>query len=47
MDYTIAQTVTLYRAFLDFIYLCIDVHFLFFYERKAGARAHVTHNKLA
>ena len=39
MDYAIAQTVTLYRAFRDFIYLCSVI--MFSYERKGVARSYV------
>ena len=42
MDYAIAQTVTLYRVFRDFIHLC-SLFFFFFYERKGVARSRVTH----
>ena len=47
MDYAIAQTVILYRAFRDFIYLCSLFFVFFFYERKGVACSHVAHNKLA
>ena len=49
MDYAIAQTVTLYRVFRDFIHLCslffffLFFSFFFFYERKGVARSLVTH----
>ena len=41
MDYAIAQTVTLYRAFRDFIYLFMFT-FFFFYERKGVARSQIS-----
>ena len=42
MDYAIAQTVTLYGAFRDFIYLSMFTFFLFFYERKGVARSQIS-----